>query len=96
MIEGGRILITKYADGAEKRQAVKKKRAGGEERGEGTTVECVTSRNTKLVRERLFQNNVLAMHQLPFVSNNATAKGGSRRCKQTRAVHHRWTSGDIF
>lgn len=33
MIEGGQILITKQADGAERRQARKKKRAGGEEGG---------------------------------------------------------------
>lgn len=90
MIEGGRILITKEADGAEKRQAGKKKRAGEERRGgggggEATTVECVTSRNTKLVQERLFQNNVLAMHQPPFLSYNATGKNGTRRCKKRRA-----------
>lgn len=93
MIEEGRILITKEADGAEKRQAGKKKRAGEERRGvgegggggEATTVECVTSRNTKLVQERLFQNNVLAMQQPPFLSYKATAKNGTRRCKKTRA-----------
>lgn len=101
MIEGGQILITKYADGAERRQAGKKKRAGGERRGvggggEGTTVECVTSRNTKLVQERLFQNNVPAMHQPPFVAYKATVTSGTRRRKQTRAVPNKWTGGGTF
>lgn len=47
-------------------------------------MECVTSRNTKLVQERLFQNNVLTMHQPPVVSDNATAKSGTRRDANSR------------
>lgn len=101
MIEGSWILITRKADGAERRQAWKKKRPGGgeEERGgEGPTVECVTSRDTKVVQERRFQNNVLAVHRPPFISYNATPKSGTRRCKQSRVVpyHNRWTGSGVY